>query len=64
MSDKRRRGKRDELTELQSVRDLLIILLLKMGATSEEINIATGMGAGNIRAKFAIVKKKKGQELE
>jgi len=64
MSDKRRRGKRDELTELQSVRDLLIILLLKMGATSEEINIATGMGAGNIRAKFAGVKKRKGQELE
>ena len=64
MSDKRRKGRRDELTELQSVRDLLIILLLKIGATSEEINIATGMGAGNIRAKFTGVKKRKGQELE
>lgn len=64
MSEEKRRRKRDELAELQSIRNLLIISLLKDGATSKEINLATGMGAGNIRAKFAAVKKKKGQELD
>jgi hypothetical protein len=46
------------LKELQSIRNLLILQLLKNGATSEEINLATGMGAGNIRALFPKVKKK------
>jgi hypothetical protein len=64
MSEEKRRSKRDELVELQSIRNLLIISLLKSGATSKEIDIATGMGAGNIRAKFAGLKKRKGQELE
>lgn len=57
MSEEKRRRKRDDLVELRSIRDLLIVLLLKSGATSNEIDLATGMGAGNIRAKFAGVKK-------
>lgn len=64
MSEGKRRRKRDELVELQSIRNLLIISLLRNGATSKEIDMATGMGAGNIRAKFAGMKKRKGQELE
>ena len=47
-----------ELKELQSIRNLLILQLLKNGATSEEINLATGMGAGNVRTLFPKVKKK------
>ena len=50
--------KRNELRELQSIRNLLILQLLKNGATSDEINLATGMGASNIRAIFPKVKKK------
>lgn len=64
MSEGKRRRKRDELVELQSIRNLLIISLLRNGATSKDIDMATGMGAGNIRAKFAGMKKRKGQELE
>ena len=56
--EKHRRRRRDELAELKSIRNLLILLLLKSGATSEEINLATGMGAGNIRAMFPRVKKR------
>ena len=58
MSQEKSRKKRDELKELQSIRNLLIVQLLKVGATSEEIDLATGMGAGNIRNMFAGVKKK------
>jgi len=64
ISEVKCRRKRDELAELQSIRNLLILSLLKNGATSKEIDIATGMGAGNVRAKFAGVKRRKGQEPE
>ena len=47
---------KDSLKELKSIKNLLIIQLLKSGATSEEIDLATGMGAGNIRTKFGKVK--------
>lgn len=56
--DDRRRKKRDELIELQSIRNLLILQLLKSGASSEEVDLATKMGAGNIRTMFPHVKKK------
>jgi hypothetical protein len=58
MSEDKIRRKRDELRELQSIRNLLILQLLKDGASSEEIDLATGMGAGNIRAMFPGIKKK------
>jgi hypothetical protein len=48
----------EELKELASIKRLLILQLLKNGATSEEIDLATGMGAGNIRGMFPGVKKK------
>lgn len=49
----------DELKELRSIKKLLILLCLKMGATSEEVDKATGMGASNIRTMFPGVKKSK-----
>jgi hypothetical protein len=58
MSEEKRGKKRDELKELQSIRNLLILQLLKNGASSDEIDLATGMGAGNIRGMFPNVKKK------
>ena len=56
MSDEKNLRK-DELKELHSIRNLLILQLLKSGATSEEINLATGMGAANIRRMFPNVKR-------
>ncbi len=56
MSENKVKRIRGDLKELQSIRNLLILQLLKEGATSEEIDTATGMGAGNIRTKFGKVK--------
>ena len=50
----------DELKELRSIKKLLILLCLKMGTTSEDVDKATDMGAGNIRGMFPGVKKNKG----
>jgi hypothetical protein len=58
MSDEKGGKRRTELKELQSIRNLLILQLLKSGAISEEVNLATGMGAANIRRIFPNVKKK------
>lgn len=52
------RKENDELKELRAIKNLLILSLLKEGATSEEINLATKMGASNIRAMFPRVKTK------
>jgi len=57
VSEEKHKRKRDELAELRSIRNLIILLLLKIGATSEEIDLATGMGAGNIRRMFPKVKR-------
>jgi hypothetical protein len=58
MSEEKHRRKRDEMKELQSIRNLLILQLLKSGVTSEEVDLATKMGAGNIRTMFPGIKKK------
>lgn len=50
----------DELKELREIKKLLILLCLKMDATSEDVDKATGMGAGNVRGMFPGVKKNKG----
>lgn len=42
------------LKELKQIKNLLILSLLKTGGTSEEVNYATGMGAGNIRRMFPV----------
>jgi hypothetical protein len=47
-----------ELREPKAIKKLLIFLLLKSGASSEEIDRATGMGASNIRAIFPKTGKK------
>lgn len=40
--------------EARQIRNLLILLALKSGATSDEVDYATGMGAANVRAMFPI----------
>jgi hypothetical protein len=50
--------RRKELKELQSIKNLLILQLLKSGASSEEIDLATGQGASNIRGMFPNIKKR------
>ncbi len=48
-------GKDENLMkELKRIRNLLILLALKSGASSHEVDYATGMGAPNIRAMFPI----------
>jgi hypothetical protein len=45
--------------EARQIRNLLILLALKSGATSDEVDYATGMGAANIRAMFPVKRGKK-----
>jgi hypothetical protein len=40
--------------ELRQIRNLLILVALKSGANSDEVDYATGMGAANIRAMFPV----------
>jgi hypothetical protein len=50
------------LKELRQIKNLLMLSLLMAGATSEEVNYATGMGAANIRALLPIKRgRKKGK---
>jgi hypothetical protein len=57
--------RKDELKELQSIKNLLILQLLRSGATSDEIDLATKMGSGNIRSMFPRVKEeRKGFRIE
>lgn len=45
--------------EVRQIRDLLILIAINSGMTPDEVNLATGMGAGNIRARFPISRKKR-----
>jgi hypothetical protein len=47
------------LKELKRIRNLLVLIALKSGASSEEVNYATGMGAANIRAMFPVKRGKR-----
>ncbi len=58
MAEQKSGKKRTELKELQSIRNLLILQSLRNGASSEEIDKATGMGASHVREMFPGVKKK------
>jgi hypothetical protein len=58
MSENKVKRNKSDSKEMQSIRNLLILQLLRDGATSEEIDKATRMGAGNIRAMFPGIKKK------
>jgi len=42
------------LKELKRIKHLLMLSALRAGATSDEVNYATGMGAANIRAMFPV----------
>ncbi len=45
--------------ELKRIRNLLVLMTLKSGASSDEVNYATGMGAANIRAMFPVKRGKR-----
>ena len=58
------RNKRDRiedpaLKELRNIRNLLVVLLIKFGANSDEVDSAVRMGAGNLRGMFPFRKVKK-----
>jgi hypothetical protein len=38
--------------ELEQIKNLLVLLLLKAGTSSDEIALATGMGASTVRKAF------------
>ncbi|MGA2220675.1 MAG: hypothetical protein ABSH21_02670 [Verrucomicrobiia bacterium] len=42
------------LKELQRIRNLLMLCLIKLGADSKELDLAVGMGSSNIRAMLPI----------
>jgi hypothetical protein len=45
--------------ELKRIRNLLILIALKSGASSDEADYATGMGAANLRAMFPVKRGKR-----
>ena len=45
---------REKITEIEGVKRLLILLLLKLGATSEEIGAALDMDSSAIRKMISI----------
>jgi hypothetical protein len=47
--------------ELRQIRNLLILVALKSGASSDEVHYATGMGAANIRNMFPV---KRGRRVQ
>jgi hypothetical protein len=47
------------LKELRQIKNLLMLAALKSGATSEEVDYATGMGASNIRRLFPVKRGKR-----
>jgi len=48
-----------EVSEIESVKRLLILLLLKLGATSEEIGAALGIDSSGIRKIIPVRRIKK-----
>lgn len=52
-------GKSKIEKDLRQIRNLLILLALKSGASSDEVHYATGMGAANIRALFPVKRGKR-----
>lgn len=55
---KEKRIKRDELKELQSIRNLLILYLRTNGCSSEDIGKAIDMEAGSVRDMVPLSPKK------
>ena len=44
---------------MKSIKKLLILIALRSGASADNVDEATGMGAGNIRAMFPVKKREK-----
>lgn len=44
---------------MKSIKKLLVLIALRGGASADNVDEATGMGAGNIRAMFPIKKREK-----
>jgi hypothetical protein len=42
------------MKELKRIKNLLILIALKSGASSDEVDYATGMGAANVSRLFPI----------
>ncbi len=51
--------KSEELKQLESIKRLLITLLLKLGASSEEIGLTLGVDSSAVRKMFPMKKIKK-----
>ena len=49
----------DHSKDLEAIKRLLIVLLLKLGATSDEIGLALDMHAGAVRKMISVTKIKK-----
>jgi hypothetical protein len=47
------------LKELRNIKNILMLSALRGGATSDEVNYATGMGAANIRSMFPVKRGRK-----
>lgn len=43
-----------EISDIERVKRLLILLLLKLGATSEEIGVALGIDSSGVRKMFPV----------
>jgi uncharacterized protein YerC len=62
--DQEERRKVDRVfKELKAIKNLLIVLLLKTGATLDEVNYATGMGVANISRIFPVKRGRKKLEF-
>ncbi len=48
--------------ELRRIRNILMLLAMKSGANATEVDYATGIGAGNIRAMFPVSRGKKSKK--
>ena len=57
--NKSNNSEEQSLKELRQIKGLLILLLIKLGATSEEIAQASGVGESTIRTMFPMRKIKK-----
>jgi hypothetical protein len=58
---KKQNGENKIEKELRQIRNLLILAALKSGATSTEVDYATGMGRDNISRMFPV---KRGKRTE
>jgi hypothetical protein len=50
------------LKEIQSIKKLMVLLLIKSGATSEEIGLALGVDSSRVRQMFPMRKTKKSKD--